>query len=126
MRVGRKRYIERRHALGLKAPGGRPRGPAKARTIARAQRIVERLKMAHAVTTKGDKLSHADKFSKATELALDIVHRILALQVDPDNVRLLTLVKNTALTIIGLQFGSTRDGSSKPPSILVRRSARPL
>ena len=26
MRVGRQRYIERRHALGLKAPGGRPRG----------------------------------------------------------------------------------------------------
>ena len=48
--------------------------------------------------TKGEKLS------AATELALDAVRQILELGIDPDDVKLLAQVKDTALQIISQQI----------------------
>ena len=45
-------------------------------------------------------LTTADKLSRATELALDIVQQILELGVDPADVKLLAQVKDTALSVI--------------------------
>lgn len=45
MRAGRKRYIERQHLLGLKAPGGRPPGPLwkRARFVWMVEQVVKHL-----------------------------------------------------------------------------------
>jgi hypothetical protein len=48
--------------------------------------------------------SKAERLSGATDMALGIVERILQLGVTPDNLKLLALVKDTALTIIGQQI----------------------
>ena len=48
-------------------------------------------------------MGKADKLSYATDLGLDVVKRILELGVDPTNPRVLGHVKDTALTIVGLQ-----------------------
>jgi hypothetical protein len=62
--------------------------------------MIERLKMAGAA--RGN--TKADKLSQATELALDVVLKILALDVSADDVRLLAHIKDTALAVISQQI----------------------
>ena len=125
LQAARARWIERMRlakARGLiaKFPNGRrPRGSAprsKDKAIARAQRMVEEIKVAKTAsgnspqpavlvpvatpTLPAHPLSKADKHSAAAILALDVVQQILALGVDPSNVKLLAQVKDTALTVI--------------------------
>ena len=51
-----------------------------------------------------DEMSKAEKLSAATELALDNVKQILELGINPEDVKLLAQVKDTALTIISQQI----------------------
>jgi len=61
--------------------------------------------------------SKADKLSRATELALDIVQQILELGVDPADVKLLAQVKDCALSVISQQIrvdeGRLRESSAE-------------
>ena len=76
--------------------------------------------------------SKADKLSRATELALDIVQQILELGVDPSDVKLLAQVKDTALTIISQQIrvdeGRLRESSAEEQrrSLVLAELARGL
>ena len=109
-------------AQGLidKIPGGRRRGvpngaPPADKYIRRAQLVIERLKdmvkksvpalPTDAVPAKPwDEMTKAEKLSAATELALDNVRQILELGINPEDVKLLAQVKDTALTIISQQI----------------------
>jgi hypothetical protein len=136
--AGRRRWLERMRALkaaGLitKFPGGRqPRGSAprsKNRTIARAQRVIEELVMAKMKTTvpalpseaaalaakPWDELSKSEKLSAVVDLGLDVAKKILELDVDPDNVRLLAQIKDTALSVISQQI-RVDEGRLRPPA----------
>jgi hypothetical protein len=117
--------------MALKAAGGitklpcgrKPRGTprrSKDKVVARARRLVEEIVSvkksqpqpspgplsapAAGVALPAQPLTKADKLSRTTELALDIVQQILELGVDPSDVRLLAQVKDTALTIISQQI----------------------
>ena len=101
-------------------PNGRRRGmPNGARTpdkhIRRAQLVIERLRdmvkkavpalPADVLPAKPwDEMTKAEKLSAATELALDNVKQILELGINPEDVKLLAQVKDTALTIISQQI----------------------
>jgi hypothetical protein len=135
--AGRRRWLERMRALKaagliIKFPGGRPRGLAprsKDRTIARAQRVLEEIMMANKKPTvpalpskvaapavkPWDEMTKAEKLSFAVDLGLDVARRILELDVDPDNVRLLAQQKDVALTLISQQI-RVDEGGLRPPS----------
>jgi hypothetical protein len=133
MQAGFARWQERMRALkaaGLIAkfptgrkPGQRGRIRSSDKTIARAQRLIEEFKMAirkitaPALPSEAALPSKADKLSKATELALDIVQQILELGVDPADVKLLAQVKDTALSVISQQIrvdeGRLRESSAE-------------
>ena len=101
-------------------PNGRRRGvpngaPPADKHIRRAQLVIERLKdmvkksvpalPTDAVPAKPwDEMTKAEKLSAATELALDNVRQILELGINPEDVKLLAQVKDTALTIISQQI----------------------
>jgi hypothetical protein len=113
------RWREQRRALGLKASlGGGAKRRSKDRTIARAQRVIEELMMASRKTIvpalpaeaaamparPWDVMSKSEKLSAVVDLGLDVAKKILELDVDPDNVRLLAQIKDTALTVISQQI----------------------
>jgi hypothetical protein len=93
---------------------------SKNKVVAHARRLIEEIVLVKKsrplpspgpvpTPTAGDPLpaqplTKADKLSRATELALDIVQQILELGVDPSDVKLLAQVKDTALTIISQQI----------------------
>jgi hypothetical protein len=101
-------------------PNGRRRGvpngaPPADKHIRRAQLVIERLrdmvkKAVPALSTDAvpakpwDEMTKAEKLSAATELALDNVRQILELGINPEDVKLLAQVKDTALTIISQQI----------------------
>ena len=101
-------------------PNGRrpgvPNGaPPADKHIRRAQLVIERLrdmvkKSVPALPTDAvpakpwDEMTKAEKLSAATELALDNVKQILELGINPEDVKLLAQVKDTALTIISQQI----------------------
>jgi hypothetical protein len=51
-----------------------------------------------------EKMSSGQKLSIATAMALDVVKQILELGINPEDVKLLAQVKDTALTIISQQI----------------------
>jgi hypothetical protein len=126
LQAARARWVEGMRAAkdaGLieRFPNGRRRGvPNGARApdkhIRRAQLVIERLRNmvrkavpalpADAVPAvkPWDEMSKAEKLSAATELALDNVRQILELGINPEDVKLLAQVKDTALTIISQQI----------------------
>jgi hypothetical protein len=109
---------------GRYLPGGR-QPPDK--YIARAQRIIEGLIMAKrtvpalpaeaaALTAKPwVELSKSEKLSAVVDLGLDVARKILELDVDPDNVRLLAQIKDTALSVISQQI-RVDEGRLRPPA----------
>jgi hypothetical protein len=124
MQAGRRRWLDRLKAAGLKAPCGRkPKGvskPSKDKHIARAQRIVERIEKQMAIRKRGgllapvpeidavpavqkpwDQMTKAEKLESNADVSLDVTRKILALGVDPENPQILKIVKDTALQIIG-------------------------
>ena len=86
---GRKRYIEQRHALGLKAPGGRPRGRRawrakddRERALRSVEDVIERLS---APPNKPfGELSFAEKLSYLEGLALMRLREFLARPIIPE------------------------------------------
>jgi hypothetical protein len=104
MRAAKAAGLIARFPQGRKRRGSAPR--SKDKTIARAQRLIEEFKMAikkitaPALPSEAAPPSKAERLSKATELALDIVRQILELGVDPADVKLLAQVKDTALSVI--------------------------
>ena len=125
MQAGRARWLERmrlakQQGLIDKVPGGRRRQRSKDRHIAQAQRVVEEMMVAKnstlpTATSAGDppaplgekpwdRMTKAEKLSRATDLALDCARQILELGIDPKDVKLLAQVKDTALTIISQQI----------------------
>jgi len=125
LQAARARWVEGMRAAkdaGLieRFPNGRRRGvpngaPPADKHIRRAQLVIERLRdmvkkavpalPADAVPAKPwDEMTKAEKLSAATELALDNVRQILELGINPEDVKLLAQVKDTALTIISQQI----------------------
>jgi len=125
LQAGRARWVERMRTAkdaGLieRFPNGRRRGvpngaPPADKHIRRAQLVIERLrdmvkKAVPALSTDAvpakpwDEMTKAEKLSAATELALDNVRQILELGINPEDVKLLAQVKDTALTIISQQI----------------------
>src|SRR6516165_8082065 len=125
LQAGRARWVERMRQAkdeGLidRFPNGRRRGvpngaPPADKHIRRAQLVIERLrdmvkKAVPALSTDAvpakpwDEMTKAEKLSAATELALDNVRQILELGINPEDVKLLAQVKDTALTIISQQI----------------------
>jgi len=116
---GRRRWVERLRAAKARGeierfPGGRrARGlPPLSRepTIRRAQRLLEaevaKKKVAGdgAVPRVWETLSKAAKLSHNADLALDCARQILELGVDPSDPKLLSIVKETALSVIAAQI----------------------
>jgi hypothetical protein len=109
---GRRRYLDRMRqakAAGLidKIPVGRRARDlpplSKDRKIRRAQRIIEARMEERAVVRRwGEGLTKAERLGSATDDALEVVQRILALGVDPTDPRVLAIVKDTALTVISV------------------------
>jgi hypothetical protein len=122
---GRRRWVERMRAAKARGeiarfPGGRrARGLpplSKDPTIRRAQKIVEKLMALQDIAPvrklPWEELSHSDKLDKGTGLALDIAAKILndgAMILERDglegtDIKLVTLVKDTALQVISNQI----------------------
>ena len=137
LQAGRARWIERMQQAKARGeiarfPNGRRRGvPNGARApdkhIRRAQLVIERLRNmvrkavpalpADAVPAvkPWDEMTKAEKLSAATELALDNVRQILELGINPEDVKLLAQVKDTALTIISQQIRIEESALRAPP-----------
>jgi hypothetical protein len=87
------------------------------RYVVQAQRVVERLiEMAKKPTVPAlpseaalparpwEQLGKSEKLSAVVDLGLDFAKRVLELDVDPENVRLLAQVKDVALSVISQQI----------------------
>ena len=114
---GRRRWVERMREA--KAAGLVDRFPNGARSrhlpplskdpiIRKAQRIVEKLMAQQDIATGAERswseLTMPEKLSKAADLGLDRVYEVLQLPVDAGDPKLLALVTNAALSIIGDQI----------------------
>jgi hypothetical protein len=62
-----------------------------------------------------DELGKGEKLSAVVDLGLDVAKKILELDVDPDNVRLLAQIKDTALSVISQQI-RVDEGRLRPPA----------
>jgi hypothetical protein len=95
--------------------------------IARAQTLMEKIIMARkadpalpAADTHWQNMTKAEKLSAATDLALGIVHQILELGIDARDVKLLSQVKDTALSIISQQI-RVDEGGLRPDRLAAER-----
>jgi hypothetical protein len=117
MVAGRRRWVERMRELkkaGVieKIPGGRkPKTPSPRKSdkvIERARAVVAsegaRLPaLAKSEARNWAKKTHAEKLGTLTGQALDKTREILELPCDPDNLKLLSIQKDAALSIIAAQ-----------------------
>jgi hypothetical protein len=109
---GRKAYIARRHALGLKAPGGRPRklsADGRRALVAKALDVIEAdLAALPAVDKPWEAMSPAEKLRDLTVLGLDKTRAILLRDIDYSDPALALkrerLVTDTALGLLARQI----------------------
>jgi hypothetical protein len=62
-----------------------------------------------------DEMSSGEKLAANADLSLDIIRQILALEIDPENVKLLAQIKDVALTVISQQI-RVDEGKLRPPA----------
>jgi hypothetical protein len=114
MTAGRARWVERVRkeiAMGMRErfPGGRPKKAASTkgvpREISRARAIVmrERSELSFEPETPWQDQSHAERLNTLTGKALDVTRDILELPCDPENLKLLSIQKDAALSILSTQ-----------------------
>jgi hypothetical protein len=105
---GRKRYIERLHTLGLKAPGGRPRGRRawrakddRERALRLVEDVIERLPPPPGRAV--EERSFAEKLAEVARLAFMRVRELLEQPITPDmKLSERRLIVNTATSMIKL------------------------
>ena len=137
LQAGRARWVERMREAKARGeiarfPNGRRRGvpngaPPAEKYIRRAQLVLERLrdmarKSAPALledALPAQPLTVADRQADNLDRALDVVGQILALPVDPENIKLLAQQKDAALTTISqsIRIDETRLRAAQFPDI---------
>jgi hypothetical protein len=114
MTAGRARWVERMRreiVMGIRErfPGGRPKKAASSkgvpREISRARAIVMRgrSELPFEPETLWQDQSHAERLNTLTGKALDLTRDILELPCDPENLKLLSIQKDAALSILSTQ-----------------------
>src|SRR5437868_1436427 len=121
---GRKAYIARRQALGLKAPGGRPRklsADGRRTLVAKAIAKIEAdLAALPAVDKPWGEMSPAEKLRELTALGLDKTREILLREVDYSDPALALkherLVTDTSLGLLARQIRVDEAQYRAPPN----------
>jgi hypothetical protein len=107
--------MRRAKAVGLieRFPGGRrPKAKAQARAVKREARVIERARaivasepaeLPAAPVSPWNEQTHAEKLNTLTGMALDKTRELLELSCDPENLKLLSIQKDAALSILSTQ-----------------------